>query len=316
MSKTYQVSKSYLENGFRRSYIMVDDCFAPGGRGGPGVSVTRAGKQWFWIAAHKEENLWRSRSQSDQEYIDYPLKGYAPTKQEAINAGLSAIGFTPPAHIPDYACMYREDRGRGYYLLREITQTQKERMRGYTGAGYANNYLRTVNAMKKIAAPTADTTDGLTLEFAYIDTFMCAPVKHKILKRTKKRVFIDSYEYREDGRFSTDPMLTYTRKNIVVDRERFDAGEEIRISSGYCTHVFNEARMKQRKLEDMARDVKEQDDFVSRFKVLSLAYPVTRSSIKSAYRMQAKSLHPDVGGDAGQFVTLKQEYETAMAMFA
>ncbi len=312
MSKTYSVSKNYLEDHFHHTYMMVDDLLFPEGVDGPGVSVTRAGKQWFWIAAQDHRNTWRMNYSNSQEQIDYPLKGYAPTKQEAIDAGLSAIGFTPSSDIPDFACEEKD----GYYLLREITKTQKDKIRGYHGASSASSYLRYIAAAKKANAPESESEDGQALKFAYVKTFMCSPEKHKILKRTKKRVYIDAERYREDGPITyKDPVNNYyMQRKIVVDRERFDAGEEIRISSGYCTHVFSEARMKQRQLEDIARDAKAHDEFVSRFKFLSLVHPVTRSSIKSAYRSQAKAMHPDAGGDQEQFIMLKQEYESAMAM--
>ena len=314
MSKTYRVSKSYLENHFKGSYMMVDCPFRPEGKNTPLISITKTGKKWFWIAAKSYSEYFDVLNDPAIGKENYPLKGYAETKEQALADGQAAIGFTPPDFIPRYACGPTTD-GKAL-ILRELTKTNRERICGYDGAGIANGYLRYANAAKKAAAPTPDTEDGQVMEFAYIEgSYSCEPERHKILKRTKKRIYVDSWSFREDGAFTEDdPVMNYARKKYVFDREKFDAGEILDLPGRWYYKVYNEARKKIRDLEREKARLNPVDGRFSTFKVLKLEHPFTVENVKRSYRKLAKAMHPDAGGDAGEFILLKQEYESAMAM--
>ena len=50
--------------------------------------------------------------------------------------------------------------------------------------------------------------------------------------------------------------------------------------------------------------------------VLDLSYPCSLIDIKQAYRLQAKQVHPDQGGDAERFLNLQTAYLTLLKEFS
>jgi hypothetical protein len=50
--------------------------------------------------------------------------------------------------------------------------------------------------------------------------------------------------------------------------------------------------------------------------VLALSYPCSLAEIKQAYRLQAKQVHPDQGGDPELFLSLQTAYLTLLKEFA
>lgn len=48
------------------------------------------------------------------------------------------------------------------------------------------------------------------------------------------------------------------------------------------------------------------------FAALGLDDAATASDVKTAFRTMGRSLHPDLGGDAAEFATLRQHYDEAL----
>jgi hypothetical protein len=49
---------------------------------------------------------------------------------------------------------------------------------------------------------------------------------------------------------------------------------------------------------------------------LGLTLPCTAEEVLAAYRLQVKTVHPDLGGDAREFMRLQRYFEQAMALVA
>lgn len=47
------------------------------------------------------------------------------------------------------------------------------------------------------------------------------------------------------------------------------------------------------------------------FELLGLPDDATLTQVRAAYRLKAAEHHPDIGGDAAEFVRLREAYETA-----
>lgn len=51
------------------------------------------------------------------------------------------------------------------------------------------------------------------------------------------------------------------------------------------------------------------DEFIeSRVRVLNLRYPFTKDELKHSFRTLAFKCHPDTGGDAKEFIKIKEAY--------
>ncbi len=125
---------------------------------------------------------------------------------------------------------------------------------------------------------------------------------HQIIKKTAKRIFIAD---RDSESLSLETLAKNPEylKLIQLDRQKLES--EGRIYRDW-TSYYTEAG-KQRYLEQ---------DYQPRrqpcFEFLGLSSNCSRQDIKRAYRRVARELHPDKGGDARQFIALKENYERAL----
>ncbi len=120
-------------------------------------------------------------------------------------------------------------------------------------------------------------------------TFIEKIISHRIVKVTKKRIFIES---------NVDKPKCFTLNKEVFERNgKCWAGGE--------WWAGGELYYKDKKMIPL-RDNK---DLLNMFDIKG---DLTKESLRTAYRKKAKELHPDKGGDAEAFMELKEAYETAI----
>lgn len=134
--------------------------------------------------------------------------------------------------------------------------------------------------------------------------------KHRIVKRTKKRIFVEDDEYSE----ATQPSgnwRDYIQKTFVLDRHEYETtGKAKRRSRGWWdTQTYYSSP--DIYFADCARSSRPEC-----FVVLDLPADATGDQIATAYRRLATTTHPDVGGNAEEFKKVHRAFEEAMAIVA
>lgn len=132
--------------------------------------------------------------------------------------------------------------------------------------------------------------------------------KHRIVKRTKKRVYVEKEEYREGAQLNGD-WRDYVQPTFILDRREFeDNGKAKRSSQGWWDHktyyVDPEIYFAERALGSRPEC----------FEVLDVPADATADVIATAYRHLAAQTHPDVGGTAEEFKRIHSAYEQALGL--
>lgn len=132
--------------------------------------------------------------------------------------------------------------------------------------------------------------------------------KHRIVKRTKKRIFVDREEFRDGEKLNGD-WHDFVRHTFALDRHELETcGMARRRSKGWWDHQTYYA--------DPAIYFahKPSPPRPECFVVLDVPAGATGVEVAAAYRRLASKTHPDVGGDAEEFKRICQAYEQAMAI--
>lgn len=180
------------------------------------------------------------------------------------------------------------------------------------GGNWHAEYVRTKEAAINRRDKVSSTSEASSLEFVY----ECHPhhsdygeedfvTKYRIVKRTKKRIYIDREPYRNDPQKSRE-WYNYDQSTFVLNREEFETtGKASRSRQWWNTYYsdpaiyFAERRSRQHRPECFVK--------------LGLPAGASVEEIQAAYRKLARVTHPDCGGDATEFVQVQAWYEDAMS---
>jgi hypothetical protein len=170
---------------------------------------------------------------------------------------------------------------------------------------------------------TADTTDSRAapLEFLYQDSTdrehdRRYSNRHRIVKRTVKRVFVERRPYEftllraeriADG---TDTWYDHDVETFSLDRARLEADGEACSGSRWGRVWFYATPYEERAQKTTPSGL------VEPLAVLGLSWPCTVDDVKRAYRRLARKTHPDHGGDAEAFRNLTTAYEQLLSIFS
>lgn len=127
---------------------------------------------------------------------------------------------------------------------------------------------------------------------------------YRIVKKTKKRIYVEAEPYCEEVRPPCGDWQDYVVKTFVLDRAEFEAeGKARRRKKPYETYYagpaiyYAERRSKAHRPEC--------------FVCLGVPAGATVDEIRSAYRRLAREAHPDAGGSAEAFKGIQKWYEEA-----
>ena len=232
--------------------------------------------RWFWV-------VWADWDQYHASWEPNPPapvgSGCEPTADLAVAAALACAPT---------ACAYPAHDAAYYYRV----QLCRQRME------------------KRSAA-----TSGMAVEFLYRSWWSemdDAPswLKHRIIKRTKSRVYVDKqFEF-------TDPIVSPRRRGNRAE------GEERWYDYDCPTFVLDRIVLERdgSAWSNSARDrfhLKPENRSSSSnvptcLVALGLTSNATEDEIRSAYRRLAQSAHPDRGGEHESFLALNADYEAAL----
>lgn len=163
----------------------------------------------------------------------------------------------------------------------------------------------------------ADGKDACPMEFAYrcywdysdYDSGVYEVVeRHRVVKKTKKRIFVETAAFIEHRQPSGD-WWDYHRSTFVLDRRDFEAnGKADRTSKGWWDHCsyYADPEIFYAERRHTARP--------SCFEALDLPADATAAQVKAAFRRLSRATHPDAGGKAEEFVRVRRCYEEALAI--
>ncbi len=162
---------------------------------------------------------------------------------------------------------------------------------------------------KKAEERRKTTTDSLgahRLEFVYECFGRDRFSRHRIVKRTKKRIFIERDHYSEDRR-PTGEWWDWDVRTVVLDRAEFERERKVWCRRLHCDLYAS---------PDVYLQEREMLAVPECFSALGLGIDATTAEVKQAYRRLAKQHHPDSGGDPAEFKRVRRLYEQAMARVA
>ncbi|WP_442484456.1 DnaJ domain-containing protein [Aeoliella sp. SH292] len=161
-------------------------------------------------------------------------------------------------------------------------------------------------ATARSRAASSGTNEARPIEFVYEpdsvwDTFMM----YRIVKKTKKRIYVDWNLYSDMPKSPTGKWYDYHTRTFILDREEFEkTGRAKSKSRGYDVFYADPSIY----LAELKRSNRPEC-----FERLGVPGGATVEEIKAAYRILAKDTHPDRGGDAKEFVAIKEWFDQAMA---
>lgn len=157
--------------------------------------------------------------------------------------------------------------------------------------------------VKRTRKPNEKATDTTPAEYVYSFYWSddwtineLQEIECRIAKKTKSRVYV----LRRDDEEET----------FVLDRHELETTGEA-VSRHQWPHIWYTKAGLQKFLDEQRQGSKP-----ACFEILGIDYPATIDQIKRAYRLKAKDLHPDTGGNEADFVKLKDAYDTALNMAA
>jgi hypothetical protein len=240
------------------------------------VAVTSLGKsRWYWVVWPSLDEI-----QASDEPLLHVGEGYEKTKSEAVERALELAG------------KYAE----------------------WIAAKYARLYHRNKQSVKgrrlKPNAPEPSNTPKLD-EFLYRDVYdtesrQWVPVPHRVVRRTKKFVFIEQRPYSPDeltGSWFDRGSPTFRLNRQMLEQEGYafvpasayvEDAEEIYFNNEY-TKASGDIQIKC-------------------IQMLDLSWPCTEAEVKGAFRKLVKSAHPDGGGSQELFLALQEAYEQALQL--
>jgi len=175
---------------------------------------------------------------------------------------------------------------------------------------YASEHYRH-QAIKRRAAKQTVTKEAKEVEYLYRDydyDDYCGSRKHRVVKKTKNRVYVAEYPVgscNEDDKFEEGGQVYHDIPTIVLDRHQLET-EGYASNQRYWWTCFFTTPYEERNRPATPEYLE----------VLGLKTDVSKEMVKSAYLRMAKECHPDHGGNAEEFKRLQEAYETAMSSVA
>lgn len=134
-------------------------------------------------------------------------------------------------------------------------------------------------------------------------------VKHRIVRRTAGKIYIDREPFREEewrGEDVGGPEATRPR-TMAIDRE--DLRREGRASHRGSYFYASE----EKGIQGAYADLTSRHPWCA---ILEVGFPCSTASIKAAYRRLAREKHPDAGGNPTEFHAVERAYREAIAYFS
>ncbi len=130
-------------------------------------------------------------------------------------------------------------------------------------------------------------------------------IPHRVIKRTAKRVFIDSRWY--DERTAPSRAEWYAEhpealQTIALDRHELEQTGKVSTGTGWGPTTYYLTPPESNSAHPVP----------SYFAMLELTPPCTVADVKRAYKRKARELHPDNGGSNDEFLALQHAYEQAL----
>ncbi len=175
--------------------------------------------------------------------------------------------------------------------------------------------VRTKEAAILRSQQTTNRIDAAPLEFAfechlddsnYDGVSQDSITKHRIVKKTKRRIYADQEPYRENIKLSGE-WWDYHQRSFVLDRAEFETtGKAKRGGCRWWNTYYADPSIYFAERQSMAWRPE-------CFKQLELPNDASAEQIHEAYRKLAVKTHPDRGGDAEMFKRVRSWYEEALA---
>lgn len=185
------------------------------------------------------------------------------------------------------------------------------------GNGLANELRRKEAAIKR-SQRKGSTSEAALMEFAYECHEYCSDyevessesiTKHRIVKRTKDRIYVACEAFDKTRQRSKD-WRAFAGATFILDRKEFEEnGKAERRRRGWWNHNTY--------YSDPALYRAERRSTIYRpecFIELGVPSGATVAEVQLAYRKLACQTHPDTGGDAEAFKRIQGSYEEAMQL--
>jgi hypothetical protein len=211
--------------------------------------------------------------------------GFAPSKEAAIAAALGVAG---------------PDAGKG-------------------PTGFATQHLRQTNHRKRLERGSTS-TEAQPQRFVYdchmsVDDYDSHPYEvvhpHRIVKVTTTRYYVDEEPDATRRRMRAD----YPVRTFVLDRTTLERAGHARRRKRWYGDYYLDPEQWRAELRQW-RTGGYQTTAAACLQALGLDGRATVRDVKRAYRVKAKDVHPDRGGDPEAFKALQQHYERALQLAA
>lgn len=204
------------------------------------------------------------------------------------------------------SCWHGEEPvGSGYAASPDEARTAAEAQTGlrveWYRAGSAAEYHRKV-AQRHRQEREAGTAGAQPLEFLwrwYDGYGGISWHRHRIVKRTAKRVYVEADDYEPD-RTRTDV------RTVVVDREELERNGHALPPAWRGLYCLSALYLKPEKTPARATP--------ECLRVLGLELPCSLDEVRRAYRRLVLETHPDTGGAAADFRVVHDAYQQAQAL--
>ena len=223
--------------------------------------------KWFWVT-------YRTFEQTCNRVVD--ASGYATSASDAEEQARAAI--------------------RSKYGESEVEQ-------------YPSYYAQGVHrhdAIKRRASKKSSQTDAKEVEYLYADYdggYDSGSFKHRIIKKTAKRVYVARYPVNscnEDDEWKEGGQVFHDIQAVVLNRQQLEM--EGWATNRNCWTIFHTTPWEERNKPATPQYLE----------VLGLERGADEEAISGAYRCLAKKHHPDHGGDVGEFKRIQEAYEAAI----
>lgn len=129
---------------------------------------------------------------------------------------------------------------------------------------------------------------------------------HRIVKRTKTRIYVEREPFRENVRYS-DEWWRWHQPTFVLDRAEVEKTGKARGNRSRWYDTFYQS-------PEMYFAEVRSDSRPECFEILGVELGASEKEVKSAYFRLAKSAHPDAGGDVDKFKELQKAYESTLVI--
>jgi len=168
---------------------------------------------------------------------------------------------------------------------------------------YFAQSLRRRMAAKRKAGKQSSSSSAAPQEFVFRDIYCDYgddySVRHRIVKRTRLKVFVDKESYRDDGVINGDWRDFAYQRTVALDRTALERDGSV--WSRRCGNRFYTTPKDQRSANFLPACAV----------VLGLTMPWTAEEAKRAFRALVKTAHPDSGGSNDEFRKLHEAYGEA-----